>query len=162
MNFHPPNNIQLKKKVSSDSYIIKIDQYDLNNYQFLQKKKKIAYLLSNIAAVESISPYSKPQGANNVNIGIIQKLDQLLRRDGYLNLYKYSRYAHDHNITCEGQILTIIDTLLDFRHPMFRDDNVENEFNKEMPKHRKIFYYHFNGDLNAWQKNYETVKHHCC
>ena len=90
----------------------------------------------------------------------MQQYDQPLQRGGYLNLHTYSRYANDHNLTGEGQILTLVDTLLDFRHPMFRDDNVEVEFNKEMPDHRKIFYYHFlNGDIESWKQNITAGNH---
>lgn len=69
----------------------------LIEYIFFRKKLEFVKKLSKIEAVQTISAYNKPKGENNINIGNIQKYRQPLQRGGYLNLFEYGRYVHDHN-----------------------------------------------------------------
>lgn len=113
----------IDQKISSDSYIVKVDKNRQKTAnQNLQKKLKVTEILSTIPAVQTVAAYKKPTSENILNIGLTQKVNQPLTRGGYLNLYKFDKYAHDHGLTGEGQILTIIDEPIDYRHPMFRDD----------------------------------------
>ena len=114
----------------------------INENEFIKKKKKVIKLLSEIPSVKTVSTYKKPVLQNNINIGYVQKNKQAFVRDEYSKLYIYDRYVHKHNLTGEGQIITIVDSPIDFRHPMFHDEKVEIEFNKDMPNHRKFLYFH--------------------
>lgn len=150
----------IDQKISSDSYIVKIEKNRQKTADdFLQKKRKVTEMISEIPAVQTVAAYKKPTANNILNVGRIQKLQQPLTRGGYLNLLKFDRYVHDHGLTGEGQILTIIDEPIDFRHPMFRDDQNEVEFNKELPNHRKILYYHSKTDLETWKKEIKQDNH---
>ncbi|KAK8838030.1 hypothetical protein M9Y10_035978 [Tritrichomonas musculus] len=150
----------IDQKISSDSYIVKIDKTRQRTAdQILQKKRKVTEIISTIPAVQIVTAYKKPTSSNILNIGLTQKFDQPLTRGGYLNLYKFDRYVHNHGLTGEGQILTIIDEPIDYRHPMFRDDNVEVEFNKEMPNHRKILYYNSKTNKETWKKDIKQDNH---
>lgn len=146
-----PDLYSIWKKNSRDSYILKIDQNRLNKVEFIQKKKEAARYLSRISAIKTVSTYKKPVKQNNINVGLIQKYQQPLMRDKFTSLYKYDRYVHNHGLTGQNQIITIEDTPIDFRHPMFKDEKNQVEFNKEMKNHRKFVYYYSETDLEGWK-----------
>ncbi|KAK8896162.1 hypothetical protein M9Y10_014056 [Tritrichomonas musculus] len=149
----------IDSKNSNDSFIFRIDQNRLSENEFLQKKEKVVQFLSEISAINTISPFKKPTKENNINVGLLQKNDQPPTRDPYTSFIKYDRYVHNHGLTGEGEIITIEDTLIDFRHPMFRDEKVPIEFNKDMPNHRKILHYSFKGDMKKWEEGLEDDNH---
>lgn len=141
----------IDKKINSDSYIVKVNQK--------RHIKKVAKMLSEDPAVQIVATYKRPVEENLVNVGYLQKNDQNITRGGYLNIYKLDRYVHDHGLTGEGQKVTLIDTAVDFRHAMFRDDNVQVKFNETMPNHRKIFYYYSKISMDEWKKTIPAATH---
>lgn len=149
----------IDRQHNQDSYVIRVDQNGLNSFQFLQKKYEAARSLSELPGVKLITPYKNPVEQNNINIGYLQKNDQPLHREPHSGLYKYDRYLHDHNLTGQGEIITIEDSLIDFRHPMFYDANTPLEFNKEMTNHRKFVYYHSDYSMENWTKAIADGEH---
>lgn len=145
------SHFTIYQKINSDSYIVKVDHN--KNIQ------KVALTISKNPAVQTVTTYKLPVSENLLNVGRIQRNSEPLTRGGYLYLNKIDRYVHEHGLTGEGQILTLVDLALDFRHPMFRDDKVEVEFNKEMPDHRKIFYYHSDVNMDEWKKAISEANH---
>ena len=155
------NDLFSIEKVNNDnSIIVRVDQNKKENEkEFINRKKNVVTFLSQLPAVKTVSTYKKPVLQNNINIGYVQKNKQSFRRDEYSKLYLFDRYVHDHNLTGEGQIITIVDSPIDFRHPMFHDDNVELEFNKDMPDHRKFLYYRSDIDMKEWEDNLKDEEH---
>lgn len=119
-------------------------------------------MLSEIPAVREIATYKKPVLQNNINVCYTQKNRQPFFRDEYSKLYVFERYVHKHGLTGEGEIITIENSPIDFRHPMFHDENVSVEFNTDMPTHRKFLFHQSSKDMKEWEeslKNEELGTH---
>lgn len=154
-----PTLYTIDRKHNKNSYIIRVDQKGLNSKRSLQKKLSAAQTLSELPGVKLVTPYKNPVEQNNINIGYLQKNDQPLHREPHSGLYKYDRYLHDHNLTGQGEIITIEDSLIDYRHPMFYDENCPLEFNVEMKNHRKFVYYHSDYSYENWTKAINDAEH---
>ena len=149
----------ITRRNGDDTYIIKVNSNGLNDKEFNVMKQKVAQVLSGIPGVKKVTTYSKPALQNHINIGYVQKNLQQFRRDDYSKLIIFDRYVHKHGLTGESEVITIEDSPIDFRHPMFRDDKVQVEFNKDMPNHRKFLYYKWDEDMDAWLKNLNQEEH---
>ena len=159
-NIYTDSDLYSIVKVNRDnSYIIRVDQNELKKSAFEKKKEQVTKLLSTNPAVKHITTYKKPVLQNDITIGYVQNNRQPFHRDEVTKQLIFRRYVHDHGLTGEGEIITIEDSPIDFRHPMFRDDNVPVEFNKDMPNHRKILYYQSFTDMKGWEENLTDSEH---
>lgn len=149
----------IDRKHNKDSYVIRVDQKGLNSKLFLEKKHEAMREISELPGVKLVTTYKNPVAQNNINIGYLQKNDQPLHREPHSGLYKYDRYLHDHDFKGQGEIITIEDSLIDFRHPMFYDEKCPLEFNKELKDHRKFVYYHYDYSLENWTKTINDAEH---
>lgn len=78
--------------------------------------------------------------------GYTQKNTDIKKINEKPKFYYIDRYLNNNNISGKNQIITIVDTLIDFNHAMFRDDNINMMLNSFFPNHRKFVYYKFNGE----------------
>lgn len=154
------NLYTIERVNGEDSYIIRVDKsQNENDKQFIQKKQRVARILAENPAVKVVSTYKKPVLQNDINIGYVQKNNQQFHRDDFSKLNIFDRYVHNHGLTGEGQIITIEDSPIDFRHPMFHDENVPIKFNEDMPNHRKFLFYQSYTDLKGWEENLKNEEH---
>ncbi|KAK8836774.1 hypothetical protein M9Y10_037296 [Tritrichomonas musculus] len=153
------NNDYIIKNKNGNSYIIKVLKKNLNEKDFTNKKKEVIRFLSNIPQIRSISTYTKPVPANALNAGFTQKNSFDFKRNNSSNFYYLERYMNNKGFTGENQIITILDTPIDFYHAMFRDDNVQVKINTYLPNHRKIVYYGFNGSLEELKDKIKENEH---
>ncbi|KAK8841620.1 hypothetical protein M9Y10_027245 [Tritrichomonas musculus] len=132
----------IEKRNNDDSFTIRILTKNTS------KKKQILKQLSKIPEIKSIIAHKKPNFKNTYSTGFTQRNSfNFSLQNGF---YALNRYLNDKGINGEGQVITILDSPLDFHHSMFRDENVKVELNKYMPNHRKIVYYSFEGDMDDW------------
>ncbi|KAK8843157.1 hypothetical protein M9Y10_025354 [Tritrichomonas musculus] len=149
----PPNPslYTIIRKNNEESYLVLIEPENLEEAQYIQKKKRAAQYLSLISEVKSVSTYSPPKVKNNLMTGYTQKNTAISNRltnssNGQLYL---PRYVNNHGINGEGEIITIQDTPIDFYHSMFYDPSVTFQLNKGMPNHRKIIYYGYTSSYTS-------------
>lgn len=148
---------KIEKRYNIDSYQIRIDEKDLT------KKKKIIDELSLIPEIKSIIAHEKPTIQNSFATGFTQKNNFNFSVQGQ-NILTIDRYLNNNGLNGEEQIVTVMDTPLDYYHSMFRDDNTQFELNKFMPNHRKIVYYGFDGSLDDLKLRMSDSEHgtHVC
>lgn len=149
----------ITQRNSDDTYIIQVNQNGLTDTELNDAKQKVSQILSALPGVKKVTTYSKPALQNHINIGYVQKNLQLFERDSYSKLLIFERYVHKHGLTGSGEIITIEDSPIDFRHQMFKDEKVDIVFNKDMPDHRKFLYYKWDGDMNEWLQNLGQEEH---
>ena len=141
-------------KTTNEDYIID-KQINDNSFFILfinyQKKKEIIRKTSEIPEVKSISINSKNVYLNSIATTYIQKNNFDFKLDPNSKFYYLDRYLNDKGLTGHDQNITIFDTLIDFNHAMFYDDNVKLEFNTYMPNHRRILYFEYNSTLSDWE-----------
>lgn len=70
---------------------------------------------------------------------------------------KLERYFND--LSGKGEIVSIIDTDIDFYHPLFYDSDIPVTFNQPLANHRKLVYYGFKSDLNNWINTIKDTEH---
>lgn len=151
----------VESKLLTDSYIIKINNEKYLNDQKALKKlnEKVVNYLASIPSVKRVSTYVKPTIKNNVAAGFTQKNSKNFVQNQQNQITVLERYFNDRQITGEGEIITVIDTLIDIYHSMFRDNNVEVVFNQPMADHRKFVYYGYPGELSDWIANIQADEH---
>lgn len=139
--YHLQSNEELysiQMQFAENSYIVRIDRNGLTEGDFLQKKKRTIKFLTKISEVKT--PFMKPVLHNVISSGYTQKnsfeFKQLPGR-GYFYL---DRYLNANGINGEGEVITILDTIIDYTHSMFRDDNVSVQLNTKLDNHRKFVY----------------------
>ena len=142
-----------------NTYILRIDRDSLNDKQFHHKKVKAIEYLSTLPYVRSVSTYTKPTIKNNVATGFTQKNSKNFVKNSDTGITIIDRYLNNRYITGQGEIITVIDTMVDIYHSMFRDNNVPVTFNKDMTNHRKFVYYGYPYDLNTWIDSIEENEH---
>lgn len=80
---------------------------------------------------------------NRWSIGMIQHYGSpRMTRKGFQN----ARYLHEHNISGQGQVITIVDTGLDVNHSFFYDSEHHFIYDKLNPNHRKVLFYNSYGN----------------
>lgn len=157
-----PNNneyFSIEKKYDESSFVVKIARSNLNEKEFIKRKKKIVDFFSEIPEVKSISNYKKISTNNALMAGFTQKNSYDFQKYNGTNFYYLERYLNNRGITGENQIITILDTPIDFQHAMFRDDNVPVEINKTLENHRKLIYYRHSGSLKDLINQMEENEH---
>lgn len=165
-NYELLNNDDLysnERKNSASTFVIRVDKKSLTDIEYTNKKKQAIKYLTEIPEVKSVSTFKKPDSKNALATGFTQR--NTFDFDGKTSwrYFKSDRYLNRNGLNGENQIVTILDTPIDIYHAMFRDDEVPIELNKEMPNHRKIIYYDYDGTKEDLQKNIETYEHgtHC-
>lgn len=126
---------------SEHSFIIQIECDNLTQSEISDKKQKTIKILTKIPEVKIVTPFVKPILHNAITAGYTQKNSFDFKRLPNRGYYYIDRYLNLNGINGSGEIITILDTILDYTHSMFRDDNVTFELNTPMPNHRKIVYY---------------------
>ena len=154
-----PKYYVLESKWLQNTYIVRVDRKSLNDEQFTQKKNKVIQILTSLSYVQSVSTYTEPTIKNNVATGFTQKNNKNFVKDPDTGITTLDRYFNNRQITGKDEIITVIDTLIDIYHSMFRDNNVPVTFNQEMTNHRKFVYYGYPYDLNTWISSIEENEH---
>lgn len=149
----------IENKKNDNSIIIRFVQSDLSEHKFLNKKRRVIRLLSEIPEVKSISTYSNLIPNNAIISGFTQKNSYDFKLHSSSKFYYLDRYLNNYGITGINQTISILDTPIDFYHAMLRDDNVQVKLNTYLPNHRKIIYYNFNGSLNNLLNTIEENEH---
>lgn len=144
---------------NQDSYILKFKTENLSKKDALKRKMQAIKYLSEIPEIKSISTYKKPTAKNSLATGFTQRNSFDFEQNKNWGFYSLERYMNNRGLKGENQVITVMDTILDFTHGMFRDDEVPIEFNKTMPNHRKIVYYKYHGNMNDWKKEIENNEH---
>ncbi|KAK8845778.1 hypothetical protein M9Y10_020697 [Tritrichomonas musculus] len=132
----------------SNTFIVRIERGELNDDDFLNKKKKVIKFLTKLSEVKTVSTFSKAVAYNAIISGYIQKNNYEFKRLPNRGYYYLNRYMNDHGLNGEDEVITVLDTPIDFMHSMFRDDKVKVEVNTHMPNHRKIIYYGYDGTMD--------------
>ncbi|OHT08906.1 hypothetical protein TRFO_22397 [Tritrichomonas foetus] len=172
-NTNTTNEIKKKKKYYvflSESYTLPISKH----YQIESKLLKNCYLisiinekesekkaieeLSSLPYVQRISHYQEPQLKNILGAGFTQKNTREPQIIENTNYEYFERYINDKGITGQGEVVTVVDSLLDYNHDMFFDPNIKLEFQKNMANHRKIVYYDFESQ-ESFQASIEDMDH---
>lgn len=136
-----------------------------NNYEFSESipAKK---LYNNYFVIENPSKHQLKSIYEDKHILDIQKQDPIKFSTrfeagfletgstdlGYQNGYMVS--PRTLNLTGSNEIVTVTDTGIDYKHPMFFDSNIELKPNTENMNHRKIIYY------DAWKDFIDHVPGH--
>lgn len=130
---------------TSDSYIIQL------NTNSLQEKYDLIHRLASEPSIRSISIYNMPVLKNNINAGFTQKNSVPIQKDENSGFYYTERYFNENGINGQGQIITMQDTLVDFHHAMFNDDDATFDVNVTL-NHRKFVYYYYKGSVEKLEK----------
>lgn len=142
--YHLQSNEELysiQMQFAENSYIVRIDRNGLTEGDFLQKKKRTIKFLTKISEVKTVTPFMKPVLHNVISSGYTQKNSfefKQLPGQGYFYL---DRYLNANGINGEGEVITILYTIIDYTHSMFRDDDVSVQLNTKLDNHRKFVYY---------------------
>ncbi|KAK8837216.1 hypothetical protein M9Y10_036645 [Tritrichomonas musculus] len=149
-----------ESQLQEDMYVIRIDQNSLTEKQFNEKKMKAIELLSSLSYVRSVATYTKPTTNNNIISGFTQKNSRNYIQDPSTGKTVLERFYNDLSITGKDEVITIIDTPIDFYHPMFYDPNVNVTFNGPIENHRKFVYYGYKSDsLDVWTSYIRYAEH---
>lgn len=150
-----PENSELytvESRWFQDTYVVRIDGNK-------EQKKKAVEVLCSIPYIERVSTYKKPVVANNVGVGYTQRNSRNFVPGPNTTILSIDKYMNDHHITGKGEIITVIDTLIDFHHSMFYDKSVPVEFNKRLENHRKIEYYGYHFSMDNWTGTIQENEH---
>ncbi|KAH0795038.1 Clan SB, family S8, subtilisin-like serine peptidase [Histomonas meleagridis] len=137
---HTSKNAQLNisnpiDKISDTSYIVTTTT-----------PTETAQILSEIPEVISIISQPKPIPCNYVTSGYVQKRQSPVFDETYQR-YIVPTYLSQYGITGSGQVITVLDSPIDWLHTMFYDDyddgilGLNSMFNKVLSDHRKFSYY---------------------
>ena len=141
-------------------FIVRIDQNSLDEKHFNEKKSKAIEAISSLPFVKSISTFKKPKIKNNIATGYTQRNNKNFTISGSTQVEILDRYFNNRNITGKGEIITVIDTLIDMYHAMFYDENLPRfNFNEIIENHRKFVFYGFHGTLEQWDENITVNEH---
>lgn len=157
-------------RLNSENIIVRFDQNDLTERQFLEKKISIVNQLSQIPEVQYISIYTNPVLNNLFSVGFTQKPEGKTNsqyfdvsfnptEDEYFTLAFYEKFINNNKINGENEIITIIDTAIDPYHAQFHDADHNFDVNKDLGDHRKFVYYKYNGTLSDLQANIGLNEH---
>ncbi|OHT15008.1 hypothetical protein TRFO_14495 [Tritrichomonas foetus] len=140
------NLYQILARNSKTSYIVSIS---------LDKIKESIIFLSKLTGVSLIFDHVELTASNQFGAGFSQKNDQPI----HIEKQQIPRYINDHGITGKNEVITIIDTLIDFHHSHFYDEKMNVTFNTLMPDHRKMIYYKYDGTHKEYSQNLESNEH---
>lgn len=139
-------------KIDSYSYLIKPSKSTSYNNRYLIRT------LSENPLIRTISIYNKPVLKNSIYAGYTQRNTRNINKDAKTGLYYTERYLNAKGLTGEGQIVTVVDTPIDFQHSMFYDPNSTFEVKKPL-NHRKFVYYHFEGTVDELRAKILNKEH---
>lgn len=142
----------IESRKSSDSYLINFRDNSIT------KKRYLIKILSEDPSVKSIVPYSKPVLRNNLMTGFTQKNTREFFTDEKSGILYTKRYLNEKGIDGQGEIVTVVDSPLDYHHSMFYDPNCTFQLNTPL-KHRKIVYYNYYGSIESLAKDIYENEH---
>lgn len=125
----------------------------------VEQKNEIIKELCDISEVRTVTTYKYPKSANSLMTAYTQHNFIYFKKNPNRKFYYMDRYLNLNGITGENEVITIIDSPIDFNHAMFRDDDVDVEFNKLMPNHRKIIYYYYEKNMSTWENEISEYEH---
>lgn len=154
-NFVPEQNSRhytIISKRNSNSYLISFKDNSM------QKKQYVAKILAENPSVKSIVTYSKPVLKNNLMTGYTQKNTHQYSKDEKSGILYINRYLNEKGFTGKGQIVTVVDSLVDFHHAMFNDDNATFDVKTHL-NHRKFVYYDYLGSVESLEDEIGEDEH---
>ncbi|OHT05257.1 hypothetical protein TRFO_27076 [Tritrichomonas foetus] len=125
---------QVESKLMKNCYLISIMNED-------GSEEKTKEELSSLPYVQMFSQCDELHLKNIFGTGFTQKNTRKPKLLPDTKQEYFERYINDQGITGKGEVVTVVDTLIDINHDMFYDPNVSIQFDDVNIDHRKIIYY---------------------